>query len=391
MEPDVSIAVVGLGLIGSAALRHASATDSAVGIGPAEPEDWSIHSGAFASHYDSGRITRRLDARQEWAVLASRSIDAYPLIEKLSGMAFHSPVGMAYVRNDDEGIEQQRGVADRLGIEIDDGPAPAPYRFGTGWTCLFEPAPAGHIDPRKMIDAQHTIARANGAETIRYEATEVRRLADAFVITAADGTEISAGELIVATGSYGDAFTGKPLAASIRSEAVILCEMEAQVAERLDMPTAIWLIDHPDFIDIYVVPPVQYPDGRWYLKVGGNWTPGPRLDSERKRHSWMSGHDADGRLTLMRDIVGQLLPDLPFISFSMKPCLITDTATGLPYIGIVDNGVVVARGGNGHAAKSADAIGAVAVELARNGSWTDPELDEDAFRPQFANQTPKDT
>lgn len=103
MEPDVSIAVVGLGLVGSGALRHASLAGSVVGIGPAEPDDWSDHEGAFSSHYDSGRITRRLDAKREWAVLAERSIDVYGLIEEQSGITFHSPVGMAYIRQDEIG------------------------------------------------------------------------------------------------------------------------------------------------------------------------------------------------------------------------------------------------------------------------------------------------
>lgn len=382
MNTDFAVAVVGLGLVGSGALRHAAAAGTVVGLGPGEPADWSTHEGVFASHYDSGRVTRRLDARREWAILASRAIAQYPLIEAQSGVAFHKPVGMTYVRNDPAGIEQQRSVAAELGIVIDDGPAPLPYRFPASWTCLSERAPAGYIDPRKMIEAQH--AAANGAEIVREEVQTITRVSNRFVVQTADGTEVTANHVIIATGSYGNHLTQRPLAVSIRSEAVILCEVEQAVAESLMMPTAIWLIDHPDLIDIYVVPPVQYPDGRWYLKVGGNWSPGPRLDDDASRLAWMTGSDANDRLHMMRGIVDEMLPDLPFISFSMKPCVITDTASGLPFVGIVDDGRVVARGGNGHAAKSADAIGALAVGVALNGAWTDLELDEAAFRPQFA-------
>lgn len=381
MNTDFDVAVVGLGLVGSGALRHASAAGSVVGLGPGEPAEWSTHTGVFASHYDSGRVTRRLDARREWAILASRSIDQYPLIEQQSGIAFHEAVGMTYVRSDPAGIAQQRNVAAELGITIDDGPAPLPYSFPDGWTCLSEPAPAGYIDPRRMIEAQH--AAASGAELIRQEVRSIDRVSDGFVVRAADGTEVTADHVIVATGSYGDHFTERPLAVSIRSEAVILCEVEQTVAESLMMPTAIWLIDHPDLVDVYVVPPVQYPDDRWYLKVGANWSPGPRLDDEASRLAWMTGFDANNRLGMMRGIVDEMLPSVPFISFSMKPCVIADTASGLPFVGIVDDGRIVARGGNGHAAKSADAIGALAFQLALNGAWTDSELDEAAFRPQF--------
>lgn len=386
MRPDVSLVVIGLGLIGSGALRHGAIAGSVVGIGPGEPADWSTHGGAFASHYDSGRVTRRLDARREWAVLASRSIENYALIEQQSGIAFHAPVGMAYVRNDPAGIEQQRTVAAQLGIPIEDRPAPEPYRFSDDWTCLLEAAPAGHIDPRKMIEAQHVAAKANGAEIIRSEVRSVTRDGDRFKVVADDGSGLTAERVIIATGSYGSEFTARPLAVSIRSEAVMLCEVDASTAASLEMPSLIWLVDHPELFDVYVVPPVRYPDGRWYLKIGGAWTPGPRLDDDASRLTWMTGNDADSRMGLMRDVVDRLLPDVSFLSFSMSPCLITDTDTGLPFVGIVDDGRVVARGGNGHAAKSADAIGAIAVGLATNGGWTDLELNEAQFRPKFRTE-----
>ena len=53
------LAVVGLGLIGAGALRAASASGCrAIGIGSPEPAVFADHDGPFASHYDSGRVTR---------------------------------------------------------------------------------------------------------------------------------------------------------------------------------------------------------------------------------------------------------------------------------------------------------------------------------------------
>ena len=40
----------------------------------------------------------------------------------------------------------------------------------------------------------------------------------------------------------------------------------------------------------------------------------------------------------------------------------------------------MAVGTNGYAAKSADAIGALAAGLVVNGEWTDPDLDEGAVQ-----------
>ncbi|MGZ6982874.1 MAG: hypothetical protein ACXVH5_11965, partial [Ilumatobacteraceae bacterium] len=62
-----------------------------------------------------------------------------------------------------------------------------------------------------------------------------------------------------------------------------------------------------------------------------------------------------------------------------KPCLIPETPTKLPYLEIVEPGCVMAVGSNGYAAKSADAIGALAAGLVVNGRWTDTGLDERAF------------
>ncbi len=388
MQTDFSVAVVGLGLIGSGTLRHLAAAlvdtgTSVVGIGPAEPGNWSTHEGVFASHYDSGRVTRRLDARREWAVLASRSIDQYGLIEARSGLTFHHPVGMIYVRNDLEGLERQRAVAAELDIAIKDTLDTTPYRFPDGWTYLHEAGPAGHIDPRVMVEAQHRVAVADGAAIVRDEVQSVRRASPGFLITTASGVEVTAERVVVATGAYGNHLSAAPLALSVRPEAVILGEVDEETARSLTMPTAIWLLDHPDLDDIYVVPPVRYPDGRWYVKMGAANAHATSVADGDLAHRWMTSTDADDQLPVLRDVLVSILPSLDFLSFSIKPCLITDTASGLPFVGLVEDGLVVARAGNGHAAKSADAIGALAAGLALTGQWTDAELDESMFKPQF--------
>lgn len=69
------VAVIGLGMIGSAALRYLSQSQTGlrvIGIGPAEPSDWKTHAGTFASHYDQARLMRVTDADRIWATLAQR-------------------------------------------------------------------------------------------------------------------------------------------------------------------------------------------------------------------------------------------------------------------------------------------------------------------------------
>ena len=90
------IAVIGNGLLGSAALRHLAGSCpelNVCGIGPAEPRDRKTHSGVFASHYDQGRITRILDPSPLWGKLARESIARYSAIETEGGVVFHHRVG----------------------------------------------------------------------------------------------------------------------------------------------------------------------------------------------------------------------------------------------------------------------------------------------------------
>ena len=88
------VAVVGKGMIGSAAARHlAQQTDGVALIGPDEPPVRADHHDVFGSHYDEGRIYRVLDGDPIWARLAERSMRPYAEIEVASGIPFHERSG----------------------------------------------------------------------------------------------------------------------------------------------------------------------------------------------------------------------------------------------------------------------------------------------------------
>jgi glycine/D-amino acid oxidase-like deaminating enzyme len=94
----------------------------------------------------------------------------------------------------------------------------------------------------------------------------------------------------------------------------------------------------------------------------------------------MSGTQHEDDLDWLRRLLLTVLPGLRAEAWSTKPCLIPDTPTKLPYLEITEPGLVMAVGTNGYAAKSADAIGALAAGLVCNGRWTDPDLDEQSFK-----------
>ena len=129
---------------------------------------------------------------------------------------------------------------------------------------------------------------------------------------------------------------------------------------------------------MYAVPPVQYPDGRWYIKLGAEVLPEVELASPAAIGRWMAG-EAEGWEPYLEQSLRSLLSDVNFMSTVVKPCVYARTPSLFPYIDRIADRVVVAAGGNGRAAKSADAIGAIAVGLAHTGAWTDP-LDREHFR-----------
>jgi sarcosine oxidase len=379
------VAVVGLGLVGAAALRHLSERGlRCIGVGPGEPSEWSSHDGVFASHYDSGRITRRLDARQEWAMLAGRAIAAYAGIEAAAGISFHRPVGVLMAEVDPARLASTIAVADRLGVEFE--------RFEPGEpvgddrvvlpreaTVLREPAPGGFIDPRRMLAAQLAVARREGAGVVVDQAESVVRRPGGWVVHTVNGAAVEAEQLVIATGPHADELTGLPRQPHIDvvAETVVLARVSTTEQQRLAGISSI-IVDDPHRDHLYVVPPTEYPDGHVYVKLGATRRD-VRVLSPGERREWMAGSAHEADLQWLRGLLLDLLPGAQFEAWLTKPCLIPDTPTKLPYVEIVETGLVMAVGGNGYAAKSADAIGALAAGLVVNRRWTDAEFDATSF------------
>ncbi len=380
------VAVVGLGLVGAAALRHLSTSGlRCAGIGPAEPLEWSTHQGVFASHYDSGRITRRLDKQREWAVLAGRAIDAYAGIEAVSGITFHRPVGVLMAEVDAARLAATIAVAEGLGVEFvrcEPGEPCGDDRVSLpeASTVLREPAPGGFIDPRRMLAAQLTVARQQGAVVSSEQAVGVdRRPGGGWLVRTIAGPAVEAEQVVIATGPHADELVGLPRRPHIDvvAETVVLARVSVAERQRLTGLASI-IVDDPARDHLYVVPPTEYPDGNVYVKLGATRRD-ERVLSPPERRTWMAGtaHRAD--LDWLRGLLLGVLPGLRAEEWLTKPCLIPETPTRLPYVEIADAGCVMAVGGNGYAAKSADAIGALAAGLVVDARWTDAELDANAF------------
>jgi sarcosine oxidase len=386
------VAVIGKGLVGSAAARHlALLADGVALIGPDEPPVRADHHGVFGSHYDEGRIYRILDRNLVWAQLAERSIARYAEIEAQSGIPFHQEVGMlaASVEGSEQFVEGYGGIGDALGVTFDrlsaaDLSRRFPYLdFGPAGRGAFEATKAGHISPRRLVAAQTAAAERHGATVIREPAHTVEPRDGGLAITTASGQTVLAERALVATGGFANvhAVLPRPLDIVVRGRTIVLAEVAGALLERLHpMPSLI--VDRAAGLgDLYALPPIRYPDGRWYIKIGTGEL-GRQLAALDALGDWFRSLGADlDRGMLARTLVS-LVPDLAAASIHTDTCVVTATASGYPYVDRVADNLFVAVGGNGKAAKSSDEIGRLGAKLTLTGAWND-DLPGDLFRAHY--------
>ncbi len=376
----VDVAVIGRGLVGSAAARHlAEAGVSTALVGPADPADRTTSPGPFSSHGDEGRITRVTARDRVWATLAARSITRYPDIARRSETSFHVPRGLAVVASDlDEWIDN--GLITGSNVRKVDA---AWLRSTTGIDATnglpvaWEGSPAGYIQPRRLVEAQTRLAAAAGATVVTESAATAKPIAGGYEISGPWGS-IRADRMLVATGAFGRHL----LDAELRLDRVPRTVVMAEMADPGNIPSLI-LEQPPDgrLRSIYWVPPVRYPDGRLCLKIGGSLIADPKLASDEELVSWFHGNGSADEIEALTETVRALLPGVAITSVTTSPCVITTTPTGHPYVGWLDEGLAVAIGGNGEAAKSSDEIGRLAASLFGPDGWTD-SLSADTFAPQ---------
>jgi sarcosine oxidase len=248
--------------------------------------------------------------------------------------------------------------------------------------CFVEGAPAGHVDPRRMTAAQVACARADGALVERTAVDRVEAVDGGWRLHLAAGNTVDAERVIIAGGPHTDELPGLPPLPplTVRAEAVVTAAVDSDEQARLaGLPSVIAPADDPVFLDVYLVPPTDYPDGTVRIKLGATRHARTELPNAAARRAWMRG---DGHATdadALRRLTEELIPGLRAERWETKPCLITDTPSGFPCVDHLADGLVIAAGCNGYAAKSGDTIGALAARLALDGHWSDPALDRSRF------------
>lgn len=365
------IIVVGRGLIGSAAGRHlAGLTDGIAIVGPDEPADRVTHAGVFASHYDEGRMTRVVDPDPVWSVTAKRSIARYDEIENESGIRFFTNAGYLGIGGPgSDYLERAEATGRTLGADtvwLDAAGIRATFPFlsvADDIKGLHERSNAGHLSPRAMVRAQTEAAARRGARIVRAEATAVRIVDGGVEVDTSDGETLRGERVLLATGAFTDAcgLSKVDLKLRVFGRTVVLARIEDDIAADLaGMPT----MGHAE-TGAYILPPIRYPDGHSYLKIGIGTTDDPEPRSLADLKAWFKGPGSADNQRDFQAFLTTLIPALARCSrWHADTCAVTWTATGYPYIDFVeDRRVAVAVGGNGKGAKSADDWGWIAARL----------------------------
>ena len=380
---SVDVAVIGRGLIGTAAARHlVEGGLSTALIGPSEPEDRQTSAGPFSSHGDEGRITRVAGRTPVWSELAARSIARYRSIERRSEVPFHTPRGLLVSVAEiddwiDAGLIQGSNIHKVSAADVE---ATTGLRISGSHPVAYEGPPAGYINPRRLIMAQTRLTELAGGTVVDDVVTSIDPGGGTFEVKGQLGA-ITANRVLVATGAFGRDLLRVKLNVQRRPRTVLLAEM----SERSKLPSLI-LADPADhrLAEIYLVPPVRFPDGRTFLKIGGTLRTDPRMPGEADLIDWFRSDGDRVEAEALAASLRALLPGTELAMFSTLPCVVTGTPSGYPYVGWVDDGIAVAIGGNGSAAKSSDEIGRLAASLFSPDGWTD-SLDATLFEPEFVS------
>jgi glycine/D-amino acid oxidase-like deaminating enzyme len=394
-ERSYEYIVVGKGLMGAAAARHLSAHSPGVAlIGPDEPPDRAAHTGVFGSHYDEGRITRILDPDRIWALLAQRSIARYRDLEQHSGIAYYHEVGHLAVgprpASAADYVARLHAVARALGV-VYETYEPAALRarfpalaFAAGCVGLYQPQTAGHVSPRAQVQAQTAVAAHQGATLIRDTVQSVRQVQGGVEVRTEAGHTYRGARVLVATGGFSNTkqLLPSPLDLTVYARTIVLAELDqAQVEPLQGMPSIIY---RPEAATdrCYILPPIRYPDGKYYVKIGG----GPLsrvLRSLEELIGWFRSPGDAQEARQLTELLHKVMPQLRPVSLHTESCVTSYTRTGYPYAALLPGERIgVLTGGNGSAAKSADEIGRMGAELLRAGQWT-YDLDAAHFRAHF--------
>ncbi|XP_072014611.1 monomeric sarcosine oxidase-like [Amphiura filiformis] len=266
--------------------------------------------------------------------------------------------------------------------------------FEDGHEGVVELSTCGLVNPRKLVKAQRTAAHLQGCDIMTtivdqiYENCDEPLGSKILSVVTANGQIVRSRKVLLCTGAF---TVTKPLLPphllpDIRlapSQALKL-EVSADDLENLrGIPMMEFWRSKDDRENGYLCPPVTYPNGKTYLKIGHE-----RLGYFERYTDvaeWYRG-DGDQEVTeKLKKSIHAFLPGFEPLSFDVHPCVLTATKNNLPYIDMITPQIGIAVGGNGEGARWSYEVGKIAANMITKGQW-DYDLPKDNFKVQFQDQ-----
>jgi sarcosine oxidase len=224
-----------------------------------------------------------------------------------------------------------------------------------------------------LVLAQVALAETGGVTVLDATVTGVRD-AGAHVEVSVEGRVYTAERVLVAAGGFTN-FNGllpSPVDIRVAARTVVFYELgEREMALFADMPASIVFGDR-DEDHVYILPPVLYPDGKTYLKLGGDTEVGV-FDRLEDAGAWFRSDGDPTERDQLVAIASALMPALSGCPVTAAPCVATFTQTAYPYAGFTDSPrIAVLTGGNFVAAKSSDELGRLGAVVMTQG-WLGEE------------------
>ena len=290
--------------------------------------------GDFWEPLRRGRITRILDPQHLWALLAQRSIARYREIEARSSVPFTtkwviSPSDprlrvrrtMCHVSRragPPMGVEYATYTEAALAEHFDLRPSnPLPVGMyqphGGPCRCACAGACAGHI------------AQQRGATLVTATVDALHQRADSVEVRTDAGHTYRADKVLLATGfSNAKHLLPRPLEITVHARTIVLMELPAaEVARLRGMPSLIYKTRDPAG-SCYILPPIRYPNGKYYLKIGGGDPDDPTCTPCQRCRSGFAVQAVRAPCHLTRKLHA-VVPDLRPVALHTNACVTTFT------------------------------------------------------------------
>ena len=314
MQKCFDITVIGAGMFGSAAAKYLSMSHESVAlIGPDEPMSQLIASSqeSFGAYYDQARITRRLGWDEIWAGTDSRSLNRFASIEEESGIPFFYECGslVLLAKTIASRTESMLMQCKATNIPVERMTPESiknhwPYlnipQLSGGVDGLFEGQMAGYLNPRKLVSAQLTLFERRGGTLIRgsvigVEKDIVSSLWQIHTTQNGQSRKIYTKKVLIAAGAFINHNNILPCGYKLKlnafTEPNLLFEIADKDIEYLQKMPTIITVDPEDTgnknMSIYLLPPIKYPDGKWYMRIGPGMQPIIKeLDTLQEMREW---------------------------------------------------------------------------------------------------------